>query len=111
MCELKQAIEKAGGVALVANGCNISPRAVYKWLAAGRLPRTDYTGETDYAERICALASMRGTDICPIALRNASRACGQPTSSADLEPILPSDSHIRQCADTAVQASSAEVAP
>lgn len=30
----------------------------------------------------------------------------QPTSSADLEPILPSDSHIRQCADTAVQASS-----
>ncbi|HBO5614781.1 Cro/CI family transcriptional regulator [Pseudomonas aeruginosa] len=28
------------------------------------------------------------------------------TSSADLEPILPSDSHIRQCADTAVQASS-----
>lgn len=32
-------------------------------------------------------------------------------SSADLEPILPSDSHIRQCADTAVQASSAEVAP
>ncbi len=33
------------------------------------------------------------------------------TSSADLEPILPSDSRIRQCADTAVQASSAEVAP
>ncbi|AOX38032.1 hypothetical protein ACP0KH_11900 [Pseudomonas aeruginosa] len=31
--------------------------------------------------------------------------------SADLEPILPSDSHIRQCADTAVQASSTEVAP
>ncbi|HIE2291820.1 TPA: hypothetical protein ACXK46_006517 [Pseudomonas aeruginosa] len=32
-------------------------------------------------------------------------------SSADLEPILPSDSHIRQCVDTAVQASSVEVAP
>ncbi len=30
----------------------------------------------------------------------------QPTSSADLEPILPSDSHLVQCADAAVQASS-----
>ncbi len=42
---------------------------------------------------------------------NAGAGFGQSTSSADLEPILPSDSHIRQCADTAVQASSTEVAP
>lgn len=41
---------------------------------------------------------------------NAGAGFGQSTSSADLEPILPSDSHIRQCADTAVQASSVEVA-
>ncbi|GLE86505.1 hypothetical protein VNPA120661_68410 [Pseudomonas aeruginosa] len=41
---------------------------------------------------------------------NAGAGFGQPASSADLEPILPSDSHIRQCADTAVQASSVEVA-
>ncbi|OPE08955.1 Cro/CI family transcriptional regulator [Pseudomonas aeruginosa] len=31
-------------------------------------------------------------------------------ASPDLEPILPSDSRLGQCADTAVQASSAEVA-
>lgn len=41
---------------------------------------------------------------------NAGAGFGQSTSSADLEPILPSGSHIRQCADTAVQASSVEVA-
>ncbi|HCF5561079.1 TPA: hypothetical protein NQI12_000156 [Pseudomonas aeruginosa] len=34
-----------------------------------------------------------------------------PAGSADLEPILPSDSHLVQCADAAVQASSAGVAP
>ncbi|MGU2451391.1 transcriptional regulator [Pseudomonas aeruginosa] len=33
------------------------------------------------------------------------------TPSPDLEPILPPDSHLVQCADAAVQASSAEVAP
>lgn len=51
---------------------------------------------------------------CSAPTVNAHRAIGgldRATSSADLEPILPSDSHIRQCADTAVQASSAEVAP
>ncbi len=37
---------------------------------------------------------------------NAGAGFGQPTSSADLEPILPSDSHLVQCADAAVQASS-----
>lgn len=43
-------------------------------------------------------------------IANAGAGFGQSTSSADLEPILPSDSHLVQCADAAVQASSAEVA-
>lgn len=35
-----------------AKACNVSVRAVYKWLSAGRLPRTDYTGETAYAKKL-----------------------------------------------------------
>lgn len=41
-----------GGVVTVASKCKVSPRAVYKWLSAGRLPRTDYSGETAYAKAI-----------------------------------------------------------
>lgn len=56
MANLKQAVADAGGAERVAKVCGISVRAVYKWLAAGRLPRTEYTGETQYAEKIAAAA-------------------------------------------------------
>lgn len=50
---LKDAIELVPGkVQGAASVCGVSVRAVYKWLNAGRLPRTDYTGETDYASRL-----------------------------------------------------------
>lgn len=32
--------------------CGVSPQAIYKWQKQGRLPRTDWTGETNYASRI-----------------------------------------------------------
>lgn len=60
MQELKKAIEDAGGVAAVSLACGKTPRAVYKWLAAGCLPRTEYTGETTYAEKIAVLAKANG---------------------------------------------------
>ncbi|WP_160286370.1 helix-turn-helix domain-containing protein [Pseudomonas knackmussii] len=73
MSELRQAIDDAGGVASVASACGISLRAIYKWLSSESLPRTEYTGETRYAELIAELADARGKHLDPIALRaNAS---------------------------------------
>ncbi|MBC2659783.1 hypothetical protein H7A76_30485 [Pseudomonas sp. MSSRFD41] len=60
MQALKKAIEDAGGVAAVALACGKTPRAIYKWLASGCLPRTEYTGETKYAAKIASLAKAKG---------------------------------------------------
>lgn len=60
MSALKKAIDDAGGVPAVSLACGKTPRAVYKWLAANCLPRTDYTGETNYAQRIAELAAGNG---------------------------------------------------
>ena len=43
-------------VSVVSDVCGVSQRAIYKWINNGKLPRTEYTGETNYAEKI-ALAS------------------------------------------------------
>jgi hypothetical protein len=42
-------------VPVVAEACGCSPRAIYKWIANGSLPRTDYTDETNYAEKSLSL--------------------------------------------------------
>lgn len=48
---ITQAIDITGLQSL-AEACGISYQAVKKWEKAGRLPRTDWTGETNYAEII-----------------------------------------------------------
>ena len=50
MSFFKSFIGDIGGVKAASEICGVSPRAFYKWLDADALPRTDYTGETRYAE-------------------------------------------------------------
>ena len=40
------------GIYKLGKACGISYQAIYRWEAKGRLPRTEWTGETDYASRI-----------------------------------------------------------
>lgn len=49
---LTKAIDEAGGHVAVGTACGISYQAVLKWLANGHLPRTEWTGETNYAKTI-----------------------------------------------------------
>jgi hypothetical protein len=48
--DLTQAIAKVGGPSEAARICAVSAAAVGKWLKRGHLPRTEYTGETNYSE-------------------------------------------------------------
>lgn len=48
---LSEAIKNIGVLA-TSLACGCTQRAVYKWIEKGSLPRTDFTGETNYAERI-----------------------------------------------------------
>lgn len=55
MQTIKEAIEVAGGVNVVAKALNLSERAIYKWLEKNSLPRSEYTSETSYAKQISDL--------------------------------------------------------
>ncbi|WJN60912.1 hypothetical protein [Pseudomonas sp. SO81] len=73
MSTLKAAIDAAGGPAAAARICGKSPRAIYKWLAAGALPRTEYTGETKYAELLAAAAAARGEPFQTAELKESAK--------------------------------------
>lgn len=55
MHSLRELFEKAGGIEASAKACGISSRALYKWASRNSLPRTEYTGETNYSEALAAL--------------------------------------------------------
>ncbi|KAF0804906.1 regulatory protein [Alcanivorax xiamenensis] len=77
MPSLKSVIDDAGGVASVSRLLGISPRAIYKWLEAGSLPRTEYSGETDYAQKLARLDAVEHSaseilELCRPSSRDAA---------------------------------------
>lgn len=56
MSNVKEIINDAGGVSVVASAINLSERSIYKWIEKGAFPRSEYTGETDYATQIATLS-------------------------------------------------------
>ncbi len=66
------AFEAAGGIGAAAKACNRSSQALNKWRQAACLPRTDYTGETRYAELLAIAATRKGNAFQASWLLNAS---------------------------------------
>jgi len=66
------AFEAVGGIGAAAKICNRSYQALNKWRQAGCLPRTDYTGETKYAELLASAAERQGNSFKTAWLLNAS---------------------------------------
>jgi ribosomal protein S11 len=51
---IEAAVAVLGGYEKTGRICGVSGKAVQKWAKAGRLPRTEATGETDYAAKMAA---------------------------------------------------------
>jgi DNA-binding transcriptional regulator YdaS (Cro superfamily) len=64
---LLRAKQILGSYEAIGRVCGVSGKAVMKWVAAGRLPRTEYTGETAYSRRISEATNgaIRREDLRP----------------------------------------------
>lgn len=49
---LKVIFAKLGGKSQIAQWCGVTFQAVVKWEKRDKFPRTEYTGETNYAKTI-----------------------------------------------------------
>ncbi|MDC4847650.1 hypothetical protein OHV92_18605 [Acinetobacter baumannii] len=55
MSTIKEVINDAGGVCSVAFAVQLSERSIYKWIEKNCLPRSEYTGESNYSNLIAQL--------------------------------------------------------
>jgi hypothetical protein len=55
---LEEAVKGAGGAQAVATACGLTYQAINKWIKFG-MPRTEYTGETQYALTISRMNGGR----------------------------------------------------
>ena len=55
--------EKCGGVKAVADKTNLTSRAVYKWATKGSLPRTEFSGETNYSKDLSEMSEVPEEEI------------------------------------------------
>lgn len=66
------AFEAVGGIGAAAKVCKRSYQALNKWRLSACLPRTDYTGETQYAQLLAMAAAQKGNTFEAAWLLNAS---------------------------------------
>lgn len=67
------------GLTNLAKACGVTYQSVKRWEAKGRVPRTDWTGETDYAR--CIETATKGQitrDQLLNLKRNDQSAAGKP---------------------------------
>lgn len=79
MTGIEWAVAQVGGPGVAASLCNVTPQAVRKWTGRGRLPRTEYTGETQHCERLAN--GSNGAFSAAWLLENAATDLGD-----DLQP-------------------------
>ena len=90
--DIKEAIKQAGGASVVARACSaklpkpITRFAVYRWVKNNKLPSTEWSGTTQYAFTIAALAKILGHKIQPIDL---CPGAGQYMKTAENKLVQP----------------------
>lgn len=75
---ISKAIEIVG-LCKLAQVCGVKHQSIYRWVKRGALPRTDWTGETDYAR--CIETATKGQitrDQLLNLKRNDQSAAGKP---------------------------------
>lgn len=80
---LNEAVRRLGGYEATGRLCGVSGKAVMKWHKRGSLPRTEWTGETHYAETIAAATGIAREALRPdvfgkLPQRKAERAVLRP---------------------------------
>ncbi|WET11845.1 hypothetical protein P3S72_06850 [Pseudomonas sp. D3] len=73
MNRVKKAVGDVGGTPTAAKTCGVSTRSVNKWIAAERLPRTEYTGETSYAKKLAEASGGRFTSAWLLEIVNRNQ--------------------------------------
>jgi hypothetical protein len=78
--KLLEAKDILGSYEAIGKVCGVSGNAIMKWVANGKPPRTEYTGETNYAEIISAAVGgvVIKADLIPPIKRTRSPPLNEP---------------------------------
>ncbi|WP_334034729.1 hypothetical protein [Burkholderia cepacia] len=83
---IETAVAYAGGLTQFTKALNeriarpLTYQAIKKWMARGRLPRTEWTGETHYAE---AIENLTGGRVLRVELLRIGGDSAEPPNRAD----------------------------
>lgn len=63
---IRKAVDAAGSIAELTRFLGLrSTNTVRKWLVAGHFPRSEWTGETNYAARIAKEYGLKKSELLP----------------------------------------------